>query len=303
MVAVCAAACSVSAFDYSVRADGMVQRERIARQSQIVHGTAPAPDRYRVLVPFALQPLISLGATVVGPDSALKKVYDAYYLAALTLMLWVLTIYLRQWFSLDLALAGALLVAAVLPITLRQHFLQPWSLLEPTLLTLGLMCAYRGFAGAIVPLAILASLNRETGVLVPLAYLFAAGRDARAWRAGGAAVAVSIAIFVGLRYALGPATPYVTLAQIWDTNSSREGTLAAVGNIALFLGGTGWILAAIGFRSAPAFTRRAALVSLLYLPVIAVWGVWYEVRLLMPLYPLFLPFVLSAIRPPAEAVA
>ena len=59
---------------------------------------------------------------------------------------------------------GALLVAATLPITLRQHVFAPWSLLEPSLLTLALTNVALGERSLmrVLVLTIIASVNRET---------------------------------------------------------------------------------------------------------------------------------------------
>ena len=52
----------------------------------------------------------------------------------------------------------------------------------------------------------------------------------------------------------------------------------------------------IGIPCALAFAKLW--IAALYLPLVIVWGVWYEVRLLMPLYPVLIPLVLSPIWVP-----
>jgi hypothetical protein len=69
-------------------------------------------------------------------------------------------------------------------------------------------------------------------------------------------------------------------------------------NGSLFLGGF-WLFAVLGFRFAPRLVRQAALIVPLYLVVIAIWGVWNEVRLLMPLYPVLIPLGMSFIWRPS----
>ena len=68
-------------------------------------------------------------------------------------------------------------------------------------------------------------------------------------------------------------------------------------NITALLGAF-WIFALFGLPRAPAFVRRSALVIPAYLAVVAIWGIWWEVRLLMPLYPLLLPLALSYLFEP-----
>ena len=77
----------------------------------------------------------------------------------------------------------------------------------------------------------------------------------------------------------------------------------AVFNVTLLLGAF-WLFAALGWRHAPSFVRRTALVIPAYLITVAVWGIWWEVRLLMPLYPVLFALALSYLyQPRANAAA
>jgi hypothetical protein len=68
----------------------------------------------------------------------------------------------------------------------------------------------------------------------------------------------------------------------------------------LFLGGTGWLLAILGFGRAPRFVKRTTALLAVYLPAYLIFGYWYEVRLLMPLYPVLLPLALSGLYQPHD---
>jgi hypothetical protein len=262
-----------------------------------------APHRYRVLVPLTLQPIIAVAGRFMTSEQAFQRVYDVFYLIAFAVMLLALGTYLRSWFTEDQALVGILLVAATLPIALRNNFFEPASFVEPTLMTIALLWTYRGQAWRVVPITVVASFTRETAVFIPVACWFAAAGSAVAYPRGTmtkiavAALACSVAIFGGLRWWLGIA-PQISIADVWAINTGREGLLAALVNGSLFLGATGWILAAAGYRGAPVFVRRALRFAPIYLAAVAVFGVWYEVRLLMPLYPVLVPCVLSAIVQP-----
>ena len=141
-------------------------------------------------------------------------------------------------------------------------------------------------------------------MFIPIACWLAAGSstDLRNRRTivMASALALSAMVFAGLRSALG-AAPHISLASVWAINSSREGAFAAIVNVTLFLGGAGWLLAAVGYRRAPRFVQHAMRFSPLYIASIAVWAVWYEVRLLMTLYPVLIPCVLAAMFPPPES--
>jgi len=64
----------------------------------------------------------------------------------------------------------------------------------------------------------------------------------------------------------------------------------------LAAGGAGWYLAAKGFKCLPAFIRRAAWYIPIYLAAIALFGLWYEIRLFTPLLPILVPAFLIGLR-------
>ncbi len=305
IVAILFAACSVSAFDYSIgRVDRQTQAARQSDYRDIVDGVAKSPFRYRVLVPAVTSAVMAAVEPFMPVDAAFRRVSGLLDFAALIAMLWALYRYLCLWFSRDQALVGVLMIGCTLPISLRNHLYAPYSLWEPTLLTAGLLCIVRDRLRWLPFLTIAASLNRETGVLLPLACLLSALDDTqlRVRRAvvGGLCLGVWVATLLLLRWQLGAAESAVTISAIWSLNSSREGVWSAVVNVSLFAGVAGWALAILGFARAPRFVRLTGWLLLIYLPVYFVWGVWYEVRLLMPLYPIILPAMLSSIYEPTS---
>ena len=101
---------------------------------------------------------------------------------------------------------------------------------------------------------------------------------------------------IEIRFARGGGTDLLTVADIWKMNTSEQGWKTAASAVPLLLGGTGWLLAAYGVPAAPLFVRRMLLLVVLYLPLYLVFGYWYEVRLLMPLYPVLVPAVVAGIN-------
>ena len=300
ILAILVAASAVPAFDYAItRVGDDVRAGRLASFDTITAGTAPAPYRYRVLVPYAIAPLVALADRVWPHADSLHRIDAVFVVTALTALLWSVFLYLRNWYPPMLALIGALLVAATMPIALRHHFYSPYSLLEPTFLILGLHAIYHGRARHVLILAVLASLNRETGILIPIAHLFHEWR-ARTYGprfvAAMAGVGLSVLTIVALRLSLGPAPESITIESVRAINLSPDGLKAAATNIPLFAGVTGWVLAAAGWRHAPPFVRQQIWIAGFYLPIVAVFGVWYEVRLLMPLYPLLIPAIVAAVQ-------
>jgi hypothetical protein len=267
---------------------------------RIIDDEAGSPYRYRVLVPIILEaltyPLSALEPREVAFLHA-SSVYDCVGLIAQLLALYLL---LREWFSARQALIGVAFTAAVTIATFAYFTYQPWSITEVTFFCLGFLFAYRGRRTPLVAMVVLASLNRETGIFLPLALLLANldTRDLRAAigrsavREAVGLVALSTAVFGGLRLLRGSADPVDRLGDVISRNLLPDNLTAAAMVLTLFLG-LAWIYAVLGLRGAPSFVRGLARVVPLYLAAFALWGWWREVRILTTLYPIAIPLVLS----------
>jgi hypothetical protein len=64
-------------------------------------------------------------------------------------------------------------------------------------------------------------------------------------------------------------------------------------NLGLFMGPAS-LLTIAGFSRAPLFARRALIASTPLLVAVALFGYWWDTRLLMPLYPVLTPIILAA---------
>lgn len=148
-------------------------------------------------------------------------------------------------------------------------------------------------------LVALASLNRETGAYLVLAYALTAYRAGRlSWRWLALYAAIWLAVFVGLRVALGTPASRFTVAYVWAWNLER----LPGGLVYLIVCVGGLLFAAVaGWRHAPPFVRALWPLVVAYVGAIAVFGVWGEVRLWLPVLPIVVAMGLGAIRPnPAE---
>ena len=275
---------------------------RLESHRRIIDGEAFSPYQYRVLVPFAAEGFIRILSNLVSAKSAFLIAYGAYDLFAFGLLLFGLRSWLTRWFDEKLTFLALAYVGATLPIALQNHYYQPWSFIEAGLFCLGLSAIVARQYVALAAIVVIASLNRETALFLPLALLafnWRSGRPDEARRGmlvGVALLAVTLALFFGLRMMLGDAPREKTLAQILQHNlqpSSLAMTLVYTG---LFLGPF-WLFALRGRPAAPAPVRRLSIVVPLYAAAILVWGVWYEVRLWMPLYPILLALALSYLKP------
>jgi hypothetical protein len=294
---------AVLAYIYFRQVGSPYPKERLELHQQILRGTAESPYRYRVLVPFVAEGLVRALSAVLPGGKAFLLAYALCDLAAIFFLLGVLYRYLGAWFTNEQALVGVLFAAATMPMALRDHYFQPWSILEAGLFAAGLLCIRDRRHLLLALIVALASLNRETAIFIPLAFLLtgvgAKGEDGAGRPAGMKAAlcfcgyaAIWAAAYFGLRLFLGGAPRVVTVDELLARNTISPAIFRTAVHLALIFGAF-WIFAVAGFRRAPEFVKRTTLVAPLYLAAVALWGVWYEVRLLMPLYAIVVPLGLS----------
>ena len=236
----------------------------------VVAGSELAPYQYRLLFAAVFHPL----AALMGDFPA------AWLFWTVTLSILALCVDLLccengvndagQWALLALIMAVLLV------------YVQPaggmWSILEAVFYALALLLMLTGRVRWLYPLVMVATLNRETAVFIPVMALLVL----RDWKHAAGLGAVWLATYGGIRLGIGPVPLHVTLGEIWAINTGR-GLLPFLIGLPLF----GWLFwyAARGWRYAPDRLKRAALVIPLYLAAVAVFGVWHEWRLLLPVLP------------------
>ena len=295
LAAVFVAATAVTALDYGIGPgdDTLLARRDIHKG--ILNHTTKAPDRYRVLAPVLVEVPTRVLSRFMPYDSAYDRASVVFYLLAMAALVATQYAYLRVWFTTEQALVGVLLIASTLRITIRQHDYSPSSFLEPSFFALGLLAILHGRRGWLAVLVAVATLNRETAIFLIALFAVTQPLTKDTMKAVAGYGAIWLVIFLGLRVLGGEAERYWTLDLVLRTNLSQL-WLAAF-NITVLLG-VFWLFALLGVPRAPAFVRRSALVIPAYLAVVAIWGIWWEVRLLMPIYPMLLPLALSYLFEP-----
>lgn len=278
------------------------QQPRAALHAQIVDKTAPSPYRYRVLVPFAAETMARAARPVLGERRSLLLAYGLIEAAAIVALILVLFRFFAVFYGPLPALVGALIVNLSLVVALRDHYFQPWSLTNAVAFGLAALLLCRRRLVAFAVLVVIASMNRETSVILPFLYIATLGRRESA----GRSVIVFLllcALWCGgyllVRLFQGDAPYIYPLGTILEKNLSAKYIGFMLLNIPLFLGFV-WIFAARGIRTAPLFIRRLALFVPFYIVLVLVFGIWKEVRLLMPLYPAVVPAALSFLFPAAR---
>jgi hypothetical protein len=292
---------ATNAFDYSVLVPQHQLRYEMHRA--IVDGTAPSPQRFRILVPWLLDPVIRAASSLTDAEQAFRRVYLAFHFIALTALLAGVYAYSRLWFTRERALIGALIVGSTLHLVLRmgeywdfspipdRTWFAPWSLVEPVFVAAGLLLLSKRRIAPFAILTIVAALNSEASILLPLIALTVPGQERRD---GAALIALWFVVTAILRLGVGGFTwPSSSI----DANLAHLPSTAV--NLALFLGPAA-LLIVTGFRRAPLFTQRAFLAAMPLVIAVGVFGYWWDIRLLTPLYPLSAPLILSAIFEPGE---
>jgi hypothetical protein len=299
----------VNASDYSFLVP--LRDVRVAAHQQVVAQSAPSPARYRILVPVVLEVPIRILAKVMPYDKAFGRVYAVFYFVALVTLLAMLVYELSLWFTLEQAMVGALLVGSTIRMALRQgeyldlssipltSVFAPHSLLEPIFVAGTVILALTRNNWWIAAVLVLATLNSEAAAFLPLVYLAVRGVSAQSLKTTIGLAAIWIAIAVGIRFVVGVSEPSGTPAELWRENLAH--LPATLINIALFIGPL-WLLAALGVKRAPSPVRRASVLVPIYLGAVAIAGLWWDVRLLMGLYPILIPLVIAALFAPRSAV-
>lgn len=296
--AVLVAVSMVTALNYAWLPGRSALDSRRVIHRTILEQTASPPDRYRFLVPVILEAPIAALSGSMPKDVAFDRAYAVFYVVAMVTLLWSLFGYVRVWFTDGQALAGALFVATTLPITTRQHDYAPYSLLEPTFVALALLCILKNRRLLLGLVIAVATFNRETAVFIVLLYAIAQPLTKSRLYTTAAYAAIWGTVFLGVRLFAGDADPYWTIDKIFVSNLFQP-WLALFNITALF--GVFWWFAIAGIRKAPPFVRRTALVIPPYLAVVAIWSIWREVRLLLPLMPILLPLALAYLFEPRSS--
>jgi hypothetical protein len=279
----------------------LLHDEIVARQAQ-------DPYRYRVLVPGGVEVLQKLG--LASDDGAgLDRLYGLYFLLSLFAILlatrWLLG---SLGFDRGHALAGALLVGALLPISLRDHGFQPWSWLEAVTVVLAMALTLRApRPWLFVALMVVATLNRETSVFLPALAVAAAlvhRREPRLrnrWLLTAVLGYAAWGVTRGFVYlVVGRAdSRAISVEEIFAMNTGPGAARRTAEVFLLLLAGVLLcaVLAAVTRRLSPWMFWTALVGVPQYLAGWLVFAVWWEVRVLVPALLLLVPAALAAMVP------
>lgn len=189
--------------------DYLDQGNQLARHLAIMKGHGGDPWQYRVLAPYLLKSVIGL-FTLCGAERPIAQAFLYFRMAQDTGVLLLAYAFYRQ---LDLSQPAAMLGMAVLAWSMSySHYdsdLQFSTFFDLLFYLAAGLCILRTWWRWLVPLTVLAALNRETSGFIPLLLLAAAHvmPPASRWRAAlptaALALACYIGVFLGLRLIYG----------------------------------------------------------------------------------------------------
>jgi hypothetical protein len=199
-------------------------------------------------------------------EKAFERVYAAFHLAALSLLLIALVLQLNVWFPTGQAFAGALMIASLIQLALRQQefdlssippdaVFAPQSLLEPTFVALTCVLAQRGSHVWLTILVMAAALNSEASVILPALYLAVVGIRRSSLAMAGRYAVVWLTVTLGLRLVLGGVDGTLAIREVWHENL-RHLPIAAV-NVSLLRAALDCRTVRLRRAPAPAVARLA----------------------------------------------
>lgn len=269
----------------------------LALHNQIVSGGAPSPYSFRLLAPWTIE-ILRRGNALVGvsADRAFLLAEAEWSVLAiwctLTAASWSLA---RVWGRLGVV-AGALLVVFSMNMALRDHFYQPWSLVEPAMFVLGYEAVKQDRLSVLTFVVIGATFNRETAcflVLLYFLYWWPVGRT-RVLKTAVPGFAW-LCVFLGVRVIVG-AKPFVNdWWGVFGANLQPGGILHSIVAWTMFLGPC-WYFFVRGVRLVDRQSRQALLCLIVFGVVFLAEGCWWETRPWMSFYCLLLPPVCASVQ-------
>ncbi len=262
--------------------------------NEIINHTALSPLRYRILLPT----LIHIGENVFQHISANNAFMFAYIGVVFCCYLFSLSsaFYLfKQFHENKNSIILLLLFTVSLVVAQKNNFFQPWSILEPGLYTLGIVMAIKKRIFPFIVITILAVLNRETGIFLSAAYILAQNSVMDylkkitlifSEKMAILTMIIAVAIYALLRMSFGDAADEITVQDVMKQNLQPFSMIILAINIATYF--HLYLILGLKWNLVPDVLKRMWPIVLLCSFFIAVYGIWYEIRMFNSVLPLLL---------------
>lgn len=261
----------------------------LEQSDAILQGTASYPFVYRILTPNILK---ILGGSILS--------VVIFHLMMRGILLGLLYMWVDHWGGNALASVG--LMTVVLSIMSYTWYESPYSLTEGVILLTGWLLLvsnrlthihYVSFAFLII----LGMLNRETtGVVLFLSWLVLYGKRYH-WTMIYLMLTVGVYLFLRLTIHV-PASFGLTEVLSWNLTPWRLKGAIGYNGVLVPL----WFAVLLFARSIPLKYKRLLLISIPYAGLFLSFGVWQEIRLLLPLVLLLMPLIGQSMRPKRQLI-
>jgi hypothetical protein len=222
--------------------------------------------------------------------------------------------YLRKWFDSKLAFAGVLFLAAIMPLTYRNHLQQSAPLLLLTFLLALWAIRDHHIVWYTVILAV-GALNNETMLVLAAVFLFynlkrLEGRHLITLSAETIGTTLPAVLLVGMVRYLTRDRPH--LGGAWHLPENVQGLWTDLSTMSpfsywqayylfiVFVFGAFWLYAVLKYAKKPLFLQRAALMIPAFVLAHFVTGITTEVRQMLPLSFIIIPMALYYMFPPGD---
>lgn len=279
-----------SAYIYTSTILSPAVKQSMLLHRQILSDAAPSPYAYRLLAPWGLEGLLKVVTALGVPADKGFLVAEGLWATlgiwcSLAVLSWALG---RRYGNLGIACATAVGVFSM-NMALRDHYYQPWSLIEPAIFALAYEWIQRDRFKSLIALVVIGTFNRETTCFVVLLYAL------YWWYSGskyifkvGVLSVTWLFVFSAIRLIIGP-RPFVhDFSAVVNYNVSVGALVHTSVAWMMFLGPFWYCL----FRGVGTLDRRSkqAMLSLVAFGSIFVFeGCWWETRPWMSFYCIVLP--------------
>lgn len=281
-----------------------LRTEQLRRHLEVVEGQAESPTQYRLLSEWLVGGWVSLLQAAGVPDPLVVG-FLSFRVVQNILILGLAALYGRR---LGLRFLSLLAALAVMTWSMTHSLFDSdlsFSLYSDLVFYLGAaLVILSGRDAWLIPLIGLAALNRETSGLIVLMYLLARYRSGKAWdartiRIAGTSLLVFIAVYLGVRWALGPRPITLPHGRVPGLDLLSFNVLQRQTWVHL---AASWsvfpLIAVLGFARLPSVLRRWLVwITPIWLIVHFFLAVAAEVRLmLMPQILIFVPGAFLALQ-------
>jgi len=263
---------------------------------EMISGNASAPNQYRILTPWLADLILPL-----MPNESLIGAYFVIRALCIGLSLFLFDRYMRTWFSLGAAAAGALCLSAVIPFG-YYLVVQESDPLNLLVFVAAFLALTRRKDMWLAPLVLVGTLNRETPAMLPAAYLLARWGEEPPRRAVGRTALLAACWVVAYGWLLGH---YQLKSSYTDWVMLRANLGTWRPTVFAFLTfGVVWLLPVLALKhDPPKLLRRCVWLVPPFVALHYVIAVVQEVRLFLPLAPIVLPLSWWVLFPEARRVA